>query len=209
MIIDHTIITVVIMQGVDPNWRCVPSNEGPWFLEELTSLAKATRAKFNIAKWEVNTLWGRIEDRLLQQVAGQIETQDEEPCLCLGELTFETPLDSERNKIFLTLAKKAKEWKIKLLSMDFHTDQTWLNFTALGLMNNGHIDFLFFFIDPQRVRMLEELKRMKKLDELKGVWDKAAKFSVYNSAGHPLQVGGGRGDNPVTDWQRVLNFVSS
>ena len=209
MIIDHTIITVVIVQGVGSNWRLVPRNEGPWLLEELTSLAKATGAKFNIAKWEVNTLWGRIEDRLLQQVAGQIETQDEEPCLCLGELTFETPLDSERNKIFLTLAKKAKEWKIKLLSMDFHTDQTWLNFTALGLMNNRHIDILLIFIDPQRVRMLEELKRMKKLEELKGVWDKAAKFSVYSSAGLPLQVGGGRGDNPVTDWQRVLNFVSS
>ena len=208
---DHPIITIA--QG--PNNALVPREEGPWFLEKLSSLAEAIGAKFSITKWEVEARWGKIEEGVLQFVASHIERQGEEKYLYLCGLSFGDfgdPLDSEKNKIFLTLAKKAKEWKIKYLRMNFHIDQTWLDFTALGLVAKGHIYKLTIYINPQRVKMLEELKRVERLEGLKGVWDKAEKFHVFNSGGYPhffTEGGGGRGGNPVTDWQRFLDFILS
>ena len=193
----------MIAQGAGPNWVLVLREDGPWFLEKLNTLAEAIGAKFSITKWEVDAVWGMIEEGVLQFVASHIERQDEEPSLYLcGFGGFGDPLDSEKNKIFLTLAKKAKEWKIKYLRMNFHIDQTWLDFTALGLVTNGTIDILTIFIDPQRVKMLEELKRVERLEGLKGVWEKAEKFQVFNSGGYPHFF-------TVTDWQRFLDLISS
>ena len=46
-------------------------------------------------------------------------------------------------------------------------DQTGLELTALGMVDNGHIGKLFINFDQLSVEDLEELKKGKKLEELK------------------------------------------
>ena len=47
--------SIVNVQGNEgPNWGFVPRNEGPWLLEELTTLANAVGAKFNVTEWDLN-----------------------------------------------------------------------------------------------------------------------------------------------------------
>ena len=82
------------------------------------------------------------------------------------------PRASERIQIFLTLAEKCK-WKIETLMMDLVMDQTGLDLTVLGVVDNGHVGTLFF----------EKFKR-EKLEELKRIWSRKGRCGG----------GAGRGD---------------
>ena len=212
------IITTVFVQGdgwVGPNfWG------GPWLLEELNAMALALRANFNIAKWDLDldphVL--DIEDRVVELVAAKIESQEEEARLHLSCLYLDDSSDvHDGKKEILTLvkSKKVPEWKLKHLRMNLHLHWKQMEtiFNALGMEDNGHIDRLDITINLQKMRKLEEFRRMERLGKLKKVWEKAEKFLVafddYPEPRYQLEMGGGRGENPERDWHQFLDHLST
>ena len=96
--------------------------------------------------------------------------------------------------ISLPLLKVSKRWKVGLLT-DYFFDK--LTSFPTEVVAAGHID-----------QMNIQQHKMYNLDTLKRIWEITVKMTIFGGADHPMTtVGGGRGENPDEDWQRVLNIL--
>ena len=107
---------------------------------------------------------------------------------------------SKSSKTILTLIPRCREWNIEILSL--YANYTGKDLTALGTDRIGHIG---------RVHLLqldENNQLVVKLDELKKVWEKAETLCIHDADVEPtLEIGGGMGLDPETDWQTFLTHL--
>ena len=174
--------------------------QGPWFLEELSSMAEALSVKFSIINLDVGIPWNSVSEEMIQLLKTIIENQEEQLNLTISAIAFSNFKRDmpEKQKIFLTLVnKKCKEWTAKNLHLTLVGGWT----ARLDLYTP-----LLFKLD--NIGHLKLLLLSDQLDEFKHVWMKTEKFTCYTRAGD-LTTGGGRGDNPETDWQRFLDYLTT
>ena len=156
-------------------------------LEKLTGVAQAVGAKF-IMK-EVQCFWPcDTVCRILQKIITHVE--DQKVMLAYTALSSLWMI----NPCELLVLGVSKRWKIRNLQnfpgrtlADFTTD-----IVASGQIEKFHI----------------KKKEVDNLDALKRIWEISANVTIDEGGQEGFSTfGGGRGENPEAEWQRLLSFL--
>ena len=158
-----------------------------------------------------------IPEEIMQLLRRRIESQEEETSfnissICLFKMT---PLGSTVLSKFLPKfvrrrfcnkrmdpfsMEKCKEWTAESLYLGTCTGLDIYTPLLFKLDNIGHLQLYLNY----------QLVGTENLDVFKQVWMKAVKFSCASRARvGSLSTGGGRGGNPETDWQQILDYLTT
>ena len=156
-------------------------------LEELTGVAQTVGAKFILEEVECFWLDDRIR-RILQKIISHAE--DQKVMLAYTALSSLWMI----NPCELLVLGVSKRWKIRNLQnfpgrtlADFTTD-----IVASGQIEKFHI----------------KKKEVDNLDALKRIWEISANVTIDEGGQEGFSTfGGGRGENPEAEWQRLLSFL--
>ena len=196
--------------------------QGPWLLKELSAMAEALSAKFSIIHMDVGILLDvsldivHIPEEIMQLLRRRIESQEEETSFNISSICFfETTLGSTVLSKFLPKfvrrrfcnkrmdpfsMEKCKEWTAESLYLGTCTGLDIYTPLLFKLDNVGHLQLSLNY----------QLVGTENLDVFKQVWMKAVKFSCASRARvGSLSTGGGRGGNPETDWQQILDYLTT
>ena len=170
-------------------------------LEILTSVARVVGAELIveevIQKCPIQT---RVEflnigvevDKIVQIIVSHMENQKER--LVYTEFNQVYLGTTTADDLFLPLLKVSKMWKVGMLVAVFAPSLARFptDVVAAGQIGKMHI-------------MGQKLE-VDNLDALRRFWEVTAKLIIHHGGVLTTTVGGGKGENPDADWQRVLDI---
>ena len=169
-------------------------------LEELISVAQAVGANFIMEEVKYS---GPLSDcfsvpwpvyKFLRRIVSLMENQKKRPGFTeLEQVVMLTDSVSGHWPLIIALLKVSKRWRIgKLVAQ---SENTWTRLPT-DVVAAGHIDEMF---------IAQQNMKGDDLGALRKIWKITVKITIHGG-GQATTVGGGRGENPDEDWQRMLEI---
>ena len=157
--------------------------------EDLTVVARGVGAKLIVEEVECSDSKGG--EKILQIIVSHMENQKEQ--LAYTEFNYKPWLSSPgADDLFVLLLKVSKSWKVGRLITDSARNLARFPTDVLAA---GQIGEMLIF----------NQRSGKDLDALRRFWEVTEKLIIWQGD-QDTTVGGGRGENPDADWQRVLDI---
>ena len=175
---------------------CGPCNAILLNFEDLTVVARGVGAKLTVEEVILKCSWPSgvlTRDKIVQGIVSHLENQKEQLVYTeFIQVYLGTPAAYD---LFFPLLKVSKKWKVGMLVAVFAPSLARFptDVVAAGQIGKMHI-------------MGQKLE-MDNLDALRRFWEVTAKLIIHHGGVLTTTVGGGKGENPDADWQRVLDFL--